>query len=385
MQKTGIGWLAWDLTHSAAWVGTIALADLVAALWVGPLAGAVTDRSNPFRLLITTQGIALILAAGLWGTTAAGLIDIWVLLFFAIGEASIQGFNQPVRMTVTGQLAGPARLSQAIATNSIAVNLARAIGPAIAGWIMLKGSVEWVFAANALSFVAMLGAVMVVRRWIDADVPGSKAALAGDITDGFRYIAQTPKIATLFSLVLSFSLLARPFSELLPAFAGQVFAGGPQTLSALMSAQGCGALFGAAWMLRRRPADVIVRTTLATSLGLTLSLLAFTATRRIELAVAAMILTGLCHVVSNIGMQSLAQLFSDPALRGRVLALYSLLFRSGPSLGAFAIGLASHWLGLQLLVGAAALLHGLVLLSALPVARRVYARRPLLASPTAPG
>ncbi|MDQ8020469.1 MAG: MFS transporter [Moraxellaceae bacterium] len=376
-QKTAVGWLVWELTHSPAWVGAIALSDLIAALWVAPLAGVVTDRSNPYRLLLTTQTLMIVLTLLLWGVVANGLATPWLLLGWAILDATVQGFNQPVRMVAIGSLAPPERMSQAIATNSIAANLARSIGPAIAGVVMLKGDVADVFLINAVSFAAMLGAVHYVRRWLDR--PGlvdASASVLSDMASGFAYVRRTPEIATLFFLTLAFALLARPFTELFPALAGEVFKGGPQTLGMLMSAQGVGALVGASWMLKKRGRDALVRITFAAAVGIALALIAFASTRWLALGVATMALAGLFHVVCNIGMQSMAQTMSAPNMRGRVMALYGLIFRAGPALGAFLIGVLAHWIGLQWLIGTAAAIFGLLVLRFIPTVRRVYALAP---------
>jgi MFS family permease len=262
-QKTGIGWLTWELTHSVAWVGTIAMADLVATLWVAPLAGAVVDRNNPYRLFSLTQTLTLLLALLLCVVTAAGVVSIHGLLLFAVVESTLQGFNQPVRMLLTGLLAPHERLSQAIAANSIAVAVARSLGPASAGVIMYFGPVALVFALNAVSFLAILGIVFHLRRWLDRPPLTRSIALAGDIAEGFRYVARTPEIASVIFLAFVFAFLARPFSELFPAFAGEVFGGGLEVLSILMTVQGLGALFGALWMLRRHDSRGLARNILS--------------------------------------------------------------------------------------------------------------------------
>ncbi|NMG67728.1 MFS transporter [Azoarcus indigens] len=369
-QKTGVGWLTWELTHSVAWVGTIAMADLIAALWVAPLAGAVADRSNPYRLFCLTQALTLLLALVLCAATATGAITIHGLLLFAVAESTLQGFNQPVRMLINGLLAPRERLSQAIAANSIAVAVARSVGPAAAGLAMYFGPVALVFALNALSFLAILGVIVHLRRWLDRPPLARGAALAGDVVEGFRYVLRTPEIAAVIFLALAFSLLARPFSELFPAFAGEVFGGGPEILSMLMSAQGLGALLGALLMLRGRDSQALARSVLVTGLGLAASLLAFTATPSLQVALPAMVAAGLFHVICNIAMQSLCQLQSAPALRGRVVALYGLIFRTGPAVGAFLITQAAHWAALSALVAGCALAYGALLIATLPATRR---------------
>jgi predicted MFS family arabinose efflux permease len=373
MQKTAVGWLAWDLTHSPAWVGAIALSDLIAALWVAPLAGAVTDRSNPFRLILLTQSLMIGLALLLWFLTSSGLLTIWLLLGWAIFEASIQGFNQPVRMVAIGSLATPDRMSQAIATNSIAVNTARSIGPAIAGLVMVSGEVENVFLINSVSYIAMILAIFWLRQRLDRPGLSSRAEpILRDITLGFAYIRHTPSIATLFFLAVGFAVLARPFVELFPAIAGDILQGGPQTLSLLMSAQGIGALVGAVWMLKAKPVSHIVKTTFGAALGIALTLVLFSLTTHLYLVVIIVTIAGVFHVVCNIGMQTMAQTMSEPLMKGRVMALYGLIFRAGPAIGAFTMGACASWIGLQWLLGIAAAMFGALVIYKIPQIRRVY-------------
>lgn len=374
-QKTAVGWLAWDLTHSPAWVGAIALSDLIAAIWVAPLAGAVADRSNPYRLIRLTQALTVLNCGAIWLLLTSGGMMPWLLLLWAVIDATLQGFNNPARMLVTGMLAPEGRLSQAIATNSIAVNIARTTGPAIAGLLIVKTGIESVFVFNALALTATFAALVHVRRWIDHTPHAARSApLAGDVLAGFRYIAGEPAIAMLFVLTTSFSLLARPFTELFPALAGGSFEGGPEMLAMLMSAQGIGAFVGASWMLRRQSAPALVRTSYGAALGICLALVVFAFSTSAFLALPAIAVAGLFHVVCNIAMQSMAQTLSLPAMRGRVLALYMLVFRAAPALGAFALGALAEWFDLQTMIGTAAALFALIVAAALPVARRIYFR-----------
>lgn len=373
MQKTAVGWLAWELTHSPAWVGAIALSDLIAALWVAPLAGAVTDRGNPFRLILLTQTLMIGLALLLWALTDSGMLNIWFLFGWAIIEASAQGFNQPVRMVVIGSLATPERMSQAIATNSIAVNLARSLGPALAGLVMLNGETSNVFLINSISYLALIFAIFWLRQQLDRPSYLSRSnPILSDVLSGFAYIRNSPEISTLFLLAIGFALLARPFVELFPAIVGEVFEGGPQILSMLMSAQGVGALLGAIWMLRAKPVNYLVRITFGAALGIAVTLILFSLTTNLYLVIFAITIAGIFHVLCNIGMQTMAQTMSDPSMKGRVMASYGLIFRAGPALGAFVIGSSAQWINLQWLLGATAATFGLLVIYKLPEIRRVY-------------
>lgn len=374
MQKAGVGWLAWELTHSPAWVGAIALSDLFSALWVAPLAGAVTDRSNPFRLILVTQslliGLALVLGFVVW----SGQLTIGLLFAWAVLEASVQGFNLPVRMVAIGSLARPESMSQAIATSSIAVSLARSVGPAIAGVVMVRGHVAGVFWINAVSYVAMIAAILWLRAPLDR--PGlspRNEPLLADVAAGMAYIRRTPRVATIFLLALGFAVLARPFVELFPAIAGDVLRGGPETLSMLMTAQGLGAFAGALFMLTPKPVDQTVRITFGAALGIALTLIVFSLTTQLPAVLLAIGVAGVFHVVCNIGMQTMAQTMSDPAMKGRVMSSYGLIFRAAPAIGATALGACAAWAPLQWLIGGAAAAFGLMVVSKLPDARRVFA------------
>ena len=124
MQTTAMGWLAWDLTHSVRWVGAMALMDLVALLWVAPLAGTVTDRRSPYRLFMVTQLLMLVDAALMCGLAYTGHLSIGLLMVFALIEATLNGFNNPVRMTSVNLLSTPGAMSKAVAMNSLGMSLA---------------------------------------------------------------------------------------------------------------------------------------------------------------------------------------------------------------------------------------------------------------------
>ena len=354
MQKTAMGWLAWDLTHSAAWVGALALMDLIALLWVAPLAGTVTDRRSPYRMFITTQCLLLVNAMGLCLLDASGFLNIGLLLAFALIESTLSGFNNPVRMTAISLLAVEGGTSKAIAMNSVSVATARSVGPAVAGALLASGGAAVVFAVNSLSYLAMIFVLRRLRTFIDHPPHGEPRPLLAAITGGFAYAVRMPDIATALVLALVFGVLARPALELLPAFAGGVFHGGPRTLGLLLTFQSIGALAGAIFMMRRNGSKPLRPLMFATGLSLPVFIIAFCATRDLWIALPAMAATGVAHVVCNICMQSTIIQQADPAYRGRVLSIFSLLFRTGPAAGAFLIGVAAPYLGLRTLIAGAA-------------------------------
>jgi MFS family permease len=362
MQRAGMGWLIWDLTHSPAWVGILALTDLTALLAVGPWSGAVTDRQSAFRLLLMTQLMMMAQSVGLFFLVFSGSRSVAWLIVLALIDSVTQAFNQPVRLTVISLIAPPQRLPQAIASNSLAFNLARILGPAAAGAVMLHGAVAPLFALNAVSYLAMIAAVIYLRRWIDRRPPAEKAGLAREIVEGFSYVRGMPKIALLFALTAAFALLVRPVTELLPALSGQMFHGGPTLLSGMMSAQGVGAMLGAAFLLRRRSNKRTLFYAFVGGVSLAVAVLAMVFGRTDRLALLAMAFVGVSVVLCNICTQSLVQIYSDEKFRGRVMALYGMLNRAAPSLGAFLIGVGAERFGLRWLMGGAAVVGSVVII-----------------------
>lgn len=377
MQKTAVGWLAWEMTHSPAWVGAIALSDLITAIWVAPFAGTVTDRNNPYRLIMTTQFLLMLMSLVLFGLTQTELLTIWILFGWAIIDSSLQGFNSPARMVVIGSLATNKQMGQAVATNSLAVNVARSIGPAIAGGVIASSHIANVFLLNGLSYIFMFAVLIYLKKYLNrAGLSTNKGSMLKEISSGFSYIYNSSQIYIIFFLVLCFSLLARPFTELFPAIAGQVLQGDAQTLSWLMTAQGIGALAAAVWFLRAKPIVQVVRITLLGCLGLGGALIIFSISTSLWLVLSMVGLAGFFHAACNIGMQTIAQTLTDPEYKGRVMALYGLLFRAGPALGAFIIGGLAHWFNLQWLLGLAAALFIALVLKKLPAFRLAFLLRP---------
>lgn len=375
MQKTGVGWLTWELTHSPAWVGAIALVDLISALWVAPFAGAIADRTNPYRLLRVTQSAMLLSALALCAMTLTGMIGMGLLWLFALLDSTLEGFSQPSRGLAINLLAGKRRISQAIATNSIAIALARSVGPAIAGVAIAIAGAAPAFGLNAVSYLAVLFTLWWLSPHLDRSVERERRPLRFEMAEGFRYVVRSRNVAIVFVIAATFSLLARPLFEMLPAFAGAVFGGGPHALSLLLTAQGLGALAGALFMLKPRPEPWLARMAILGGLAFAVTGIAFTATSQLAFAAPLMAVAGIGHVLCNISLQSLVQLRAAPEMRGRAISLYTLLFRAGPAVGAFAIGLVAGVVPLGFSTAVCLAAAGALFLAIAGRARRTGLRR----------
>ncbi len=352
VQRVAVGWLTWELTGSATWLGIVAFADLFPSVLVGLLGGVAADRLDRLRVIAVCQTIAMVLAAALGVLTLSGLVTVEsVVALTFVGGVAI-GFNQPSRLALAPRLVPKEHLTTAIAINSMVFNTARFVGPALAGLVIVWLEIGWAFIVNAVSYLALLLALATIRRrspQVGRDVVPRprQAGVLSEIGEGLSHAARHPALGPLLLLNLVFAVSVRPVVELFPGFADAIFGGGPETLAMMTSGVGVGAIAGG-WLLaaRRGTAGLVPIVLFSLTLGLA-SVLAFAVTDRLWVAVAATVMFGATMVAAGVGFQSLIQLAVDPALRGRVLSLHGIVFRSGPALGALAMGLAGDLVGLR--------------------------------------
>lgn len=349
VQRVAVGWLTWQMTESGFWLGVIACANLLPTMFVAPFGGVLADRFDRRRLMMTAQTAALCQATALFAMTAGGVITIhWLALLVLLGGIAT-GFNSPIRLAMMPSLVPRQDLSTGIAIGSIVFNLARFIGPAIAGLVIVTVGVAGAFAANAVSFLAFLVALSRLRLADTAErtAAAKRPSVASQLVEGFVYAARHPGIGPTLVLLSVAAFTLRPFVELLPGFAAKVFAGGADTLAMLSSAIGVGAVMSGLWIARRGGAG-LTRLMLLNTLLLALAVTAFVATDRLWFALISAAAAGMAMVASGVSTQTLMQMSVDGAMRGRVLSLYSIIFIGGPAAGALVMGTLSEALGLRL-------------------------------------
>ncbi len=357
VQRVAVGWLAWQLTHSGAWLGLCAAADLIPVVVISPFAGALADRVNRIRLIWTTQIAAMAQAWLLAFLTFTGIINVETLFLLTLCLGVANAANQPARLALIPSLVGRATLSSAVAINSLVFNGARFLGPATAGFVIAQGSVALTFALNALTYVAFVIALSRLRL-APEEMPAAAAGGGGRILrqslEGYAYALRHPGIGGMMVLFGVTSITLRGFIELFPGFADSVFHRGPYGLAWLTATVGLGAMAGGAWMLRRSGTNGLTRLIVNHTLSMSLAVLAFTATARYELALVCAFVTGFSMVVTGISAQTLIQIAVDPAMRGRVMGMYGMIFRAGPAVNAVVMGALSASWGLRVPVAAGA-------------------------------
>jgi predicted MFS family arabinose efflux permease len=355
MQRIGVGWLAWKLSHSGAVLGLAAFADLFPTVLIGPFGGALADRFDRLRLVKIAQMLGLAQALALFLLTASGQITVPLLLALVLVGGVAGGIAQPARLALVPSLVPRAYLATAVAINSIVFNSARFIGPALAGLAIVWLGVGVVFALNALTFAVFLLALARLRL-APLGPPRRTASVLGAISEGLRYTVAHPGIGPILLVNAVLAVSARPFFELLPGFADEVFGRGAPGLAMLSSTVGIGAVVGGLWLAQRSDHRRLTRVVLVNSLLIALATLAFALSTWFPAAIVCVAFAGFAMVANGVATQTLIQITVEEAVRGRVLSLFGLIFRGGPALGALIMGTVSEAVGLQAPLAAGALL-----------------------------
>jgi len=380
MQNIAQAWLVYRLTGSSLLLGAVGFAGQFPVFLVAPLGGIVADRHNRHRVVIGTQTASMILALILAALTLFGVVRVWEIFVLAASLGVVNAFDIPGRQSFIVDMVGKEHLMNAIALNSSMFNAARIIGPAIAGILVAKIGEGWCFFANGISYVAVIVGLLLMR------VPKPKylaqnASPFEHIIEGFQFVRHTTPIRALLLLLGLVSLVAMPYTVLMPIFADRVLHGGARALGMLMGATGVGALLGALTLASRSGVRGLGRWVALSCGGFGLSLLFFTFSRVFWLSVALLLPVGFCMMLQMSSSNTLIQAMVPDRLRGRVMAVYSMMFMGMAPLGALFGGALADRLGAPVTVamGAVAAMGGAMLFGLHLPKIRVEARRLIIA------
>ncbi len=347
MQRLGVGWLAWELTHSTVWLGVIAAADLVPMLLLSPLAGAITDRGVPLTLQKITQVLAVVQALGLAVLTYAGWIEIWGILGLTLFHGLAHTLASTARHAVVPSTVPRPELSTAIAVDSAIFNGSRFIGPALAGLIIPFAGVGGTFVANVLGASGFLIAMFFMNLAPPVREDRGRRSVFADIGESLAYVRGHVGIGPLFWILAVASILFRPIQDMLPGFAGDVYGRGAVGLAWLTSAMGVGATVAACWIALRGRITGLTNAVIAGYLGLAIATLGLVATPTLWIAVIFAVFSGFALNAMSTSCQVLVQYAVDDSYRGRVMGLYTLIYRGIPAIGALVLGAAAEFAGLR--------------------------------------
>jgi len=349
MHRIAVAWLTWELTHSALWVGLVAFCDLAPAAVISPFAGAIADRADRLHLATISQAVIGAEAATVATLVATDMMQIEFLLALEFCAGTAASFAQPARQTLMPGIVGPADLPAAVACNSLVFNVARFVGPALAGPVIAAFGVAPAIACNAVAY----GSAVLTMPMLKVDPahrrghPGTTGLLS-EVGEGFAYVARHPGLGPLLGYAAMIGVLLRSVQELLPPFVERNFGRGAESLAMLTACFGIGALVAGLWLAARGRVAGATRIAILAGLWQALAIIGFVATGWFPFGLACAALIGATASLHGISVQQLAQIAAAPEMRGRVLSLWGQITRACPALGALLLGACGEIFGLRL-------------------------------------
>jgi MFS family permease len=348
MQTVAQSWLVYRLTGSSLLLGSVGFASQIPVFLMAPVGGMVADRVNRHRIVIATQTVSMFLALVLAALTLTHTVKVWHIFLLAALMGVVNAFDIPGRQSFLVDMVGREDLMNAIALNSSMFNGARVIGPAIAGILVAKIGEGWCFFANGISYIAVIVGLLLMK----VACPGrskSDSPLA-DIIEGFHWVSHTGPIRALLLLLGLVSLVGMPYTVLMPVFADRILHGGAKGLGILMGFTGIGALLGALTLALRTGVKGLGRLVSICCAGFGVSLIAFSFSQHFWLSAVLLIPVGFFIMLQMACSNTLIQAMVPDALRGRVMALYSMMFMGMAPFGALLGGALADRLGAPITV-----------------------------------
>ncbi len=352
--RVALGWYAWQLSLSELWVGVVAFTQFAPAVIFGPIFGVLADRFDrrATSILVNSCSMLNMLVLGL--LTSLGYMDIRVLALLSLMQGILDGAHVPVRLAIVPNLVPKPQLESAIALTSVAFNLSRFIGPALAGPVIAVFGVATAFTLNGLSYLALIAAMVVVKL-NPSGTTGKRKHPWAELVDGARYVAGHATIRSLLFAALAGAMFGRGGLEMLPALVDVVYERGASALASMTSAIGGGAVV-AGLFLARSHRWVTVRTVRLGVLVSGLLIVVLGVSTDFLVALVLVSLLGAILTTCAIGSQILIQANIDDEMRGRVGSFWAIIAMGGTSLGGLVVGAAASQFGLLPAIAASGVL-----------------------------
>jgi MFS family permease len=316
--------------------------QFVPTLFLGAWAGVLADRFDKRLILVLTAITMGVTAGALAVLTLAGIVSLWMVFVIVLFQGIAQSIDNPARLAFVSEMTGPADLPNAIGLNSALFQVARIIGPAFAGVTIVAVGTGWCFALNALSFVAVIGALMAMDVSVLHRAP-PVARAKGQVREGLRYIRETPELRSILLITLVVGTLAINFPVVLPLIAKVTFDGNAATYSWMTVSMGVGALFGALAVAHKSNPTARVVVVSGIAFGTAICVASFAPT--IALFVFLVAFVGAGQITFLATCQSTVQLEAEPSKRGRVMAVYTITILGTTPIGAPIVGWISEQFG----------------------------------------
>ncbi len=342
MQRTGVSWIVYTLTQSTFMLGLTIFASQFPSFLLSLFGGIVSDRYNRYKILLITQTASLIQAVLLAILTLTNHYVVWEILTLSVILGVINAFDVPARQPLVHELVSDkADLPNALALNSSMNNLARLIGPALSGLVLVKFGAGECFLLNALSFVAVIISLLLMKLPVYKPIQVKKK-VSSELAEGFAYLKRTPAIGMIILLLTLVSLLVLPYDTLLPVFAKVIFKGDAATFGYINSFIGVGALGGTFFLASLKPGADLKTILLVNTIIFGISLMLFSHMRYFPLAMLFAVLGGFGMMSLSTICITIIQVEADVNMRGRVISFAAMAVFGMLPLGSVLVGTISQ-------------------------------------------
>ena len=342
MTRIATAWLVYRLTHSALLLGTVSFCGQIPTFLIAPFAGVWVDRLDRRQILVWTQTLSMVQSFLLAGLTLTGKINIPWILGLSVMQGLINAFDMPGRQSFMVQMIEAREdLGNAIAINSSMVNMARLIGPSLAGILIAATNEGWCFFTDGVSYIAVIISLLMMR--VPAQ-PGRRKATSTfvELKEGWTYVSQFLPIRTILMLFAVVSLMGMPFVVLMPIFAAGVLHGGPHTLGFLMGAMGVGALFSALSLAARKSVRGLIRIIPVAAGVFGVGLIGFGLSHVYWLSMVTVFIAGMGMMQGMAASNTIIQTLVTEEIRGRVMSYYTMAFVGMAPFGSLLAGTMAH-------------------------------------------
>lgn len=349
MQTAAQSWLVYRLSGSAELLGLAGFFSQGPVFLFAQFGGAVADHHNRHRVLVMTQSASMLLAFVLAGLTFSQTIQIWEVFLLSALLGIVNAFDIPCRQAFVVDMVGRDDLQNAIALNSSMFNAARLVGPAVAGATVAAVGEDWCFFINGVSFCAVIVSLLSMRNPTFVKMPREQSIMAL-MREGLGFAVKARPIRAVLLLVGAMSLLGMPYTVLMPIFADHILGGGAQHYGVLLSASGLGAMLAALVLASRTNLAGMSRWIALSVAAFGASLILFALSRWFVASVLILTLVGFCQMIHMAASNTLVQAMVPDVYRGRVMALYSMMFMGMAPVGALFAGYVADAVGAPLTV-----------------------------------
>jgi len=345
MTRIATAWLVYRLTKSALLLGTVSFVGQIPTFLLAPFAGVLVDRLNRRQVLVWTQTLAMVQSLALAWLTLSHRITIRDVLALSAFQGVINAFDMPGRQAFMVQMIEDrADLSNAIAINSSMVNLARLIGPSLAGVVIAATNEGWCFLIDGVSYIAVIISLLLMRVHVAA-VKRAAASMFEQMHEGWRYVSTFVPIRNILLLFALVSLMGMPYMVLMPLFAAQVLHGGPHTLGFLMGAAGVGALISALSLVVRKSVRGLIKMIPIAAAVFGAGLILFGLSHVVWISLVLMTAVGFGMMQGLTASNTIIQTLVPEDKRGRVMSYYTAAFVGMAPFGSLLAGALAHWIG----------------------------------------